>query len=140
MEQTIHLPESEDTLVLRSDFSFNEDWEQVCELIKQSGRELGFAPYVTFVDDKQFDNIKIDMLPKGGTKECNHFFLFIVDSMTMNQEEHPILCVDIFDEFGKSFRVIPEEMWSVENNLSIANMDFSDFYEATDEDGVFRGF
>jgi Domain of unknown function (DUF6924) len=31
-------------------------------------------------------------------------------------------------------------MWSVENNLSIANMDFEDFADATDDDGIFRGF
>jgi hypothetical protein len=31
-------------------------------------------------------------------------------------------------------------MASVENNLSIANMDFIDFAESVDEDGIFRGF
>jgi len=31
-------------------------------------------------------------------------------------------------------------MWSVENNLSISNMDFSDFADSADADGVFRGF
>jgi hypothetical protein len=31
-------------------------------------------------------------------------------------------------------------MWSVENNLSTANMEFSDFANNTDAGGVFRGF
>jgi hypothetical protein len=31
-------------------------------------------------------------------------------------------------------------MWGVENNLSIANMDFQDFVDYVDLDGVFRGF
>jgi hypothetical protein len=31
-------------------------------------------------------------------------------------------------------------MWGVENNLSIANMDYSEFADEVDPDGVFRGF
>jgi hypothetical protein len=31
-------------------------------------------------------------------------------------------------------------MWSVENNLSIANMEFGEFAGNLDQDGVFRGF
>jgi hypothetical protein len=31
-------------------------------------------------------------------------------------------------------------MWGVENNLTIANMDFDDFAGAVQADGVFRGF
>jgi hypothetical protein len=37
-------------------------------------------------------------------------------------------------------RTIPSEMWGIENNLSISNMDFEDFSNVVDEDGVFRGF
>jgi hypothetical protein len=38
------------------------------------------------------------------------------------------------------FRCIPSELWSVDNNLNIANMDWEDFAGSTGEDGVFRGF
>jgi hypothetical protein len=31
-------------------------------------------------------------------------------------------------------------MWGIENNLSIANMDFEAFAENADPDGIFRGF
>jgi hypothetical protein len=31
-------------------------------------------------------------------------------------------------------------LWSVENNLSIANMGFDEFADAVYKDGVFRGF
>jgi hypothetical protein len=33
----------------------------------------------------------------------------------------------------------PSELWTVENNLNIANMDWQEFAAAVDEDGVFRG-
>jgi hypothetical protein len=31
-------------------------------------------------------------------------------------------------------------MWGVENNLSVANMDFHEFADNVEDDGVFRGF
>ncbi|GAA2725940.1 MULTISPECIES: hypothetical protein [Streptomyces] len=32
----------------------------------------------------------------------------------------------------------PGALWSIENNLSLSNMDFDEFVDAADEDGVFR--
>jgi hypothetical protein len=31
-------------------------------------------------------------------------------------------------------------LWGIENNLSIANMDFEEFGNAVGKDGIFRGF
>jgi hypothetical protein len=38
----------------------------------------------------------------------------------------------MYAEPGRTFRVIPWEVWSAENNLSIVHMDFSEFAEAVD--------
>jgi hypothetical protein len=54
--------------------------------------------------------------------------------------EHPILVLDLADELGRIFRVVPREVSSIDNNLSIANMDWSDFADNVDADGVFHGF
>jgi hypothetical protein len=35
---------------------------------------------------------------------------------------------------------LPSQIQAIENNLSIANMDFEDFADSVDADGVFRGF
>lgn len=51
-----------------------------------------------------------------------------------------LLRTDFYDESGRTFRVISREMWGVENNLSIANMDYYEFADNVDPDGVFRGF
>jgi hypothetical protein len=75
--------------------------------------------------------------------------LFIADSVTFATPEHPILVVDLRDKYlsltefpeiaGRTpFRCIPPALWSVENNLSIANLDWEDFAEDTDDDGVYR--
>jgi hypothetical protein len=47
--------------------------------------------------------------------------------------------VDLFDEPGRTFRVIPSEMWGIENNLSTSNMGFDEFAVLADKDGIFRG-
>jgi hypothetical protein len=46
--------------------------------------------------------------------------------------------VDLLDEPGRTFRVIPKAVSSVANNLSIANVGFEEFVEAADKDGIFR--
>lgn len=66
--------------------------------------------------------------------------LYIVDQVTISDRETPILAVDLSVEPGRSLRVIPAQMQSIENNLEAGNMIFSQFADAADPDGVFRGF
>ena len=47
--------------------------------------------------------------------------------------------IDLWQRDGRTFRVVPSEMASVENNLSLANMDWKEFAEQVDPDGIFRG-
>lgn len=64
----------------------------------------------------------------------------MVDTKTISDPTHPVLVVDLEEQPGRTFRVIPAEAWGPENNLRLANMNFSDFAGALDPDGVFRGF
>jgi hypothetical protein len=64
----------------------------------------------------------------------------LVDTKALADHEHPVLVVDLQEDPGRSFRVVPSEAWGVENNLRLANMDFAEFADSVDEDGVFRGF
>jgi hypothetical protein len=48
--------------------------------------------------------------------------------------------LDLGEEPERPFRVIPREMQGIADNLAIANMDFYEFAESVDPDGVFRGF
>jgi len=57
----------------------------------------------------------------------------------MTHFENPILCIDLADEFGRSFRVLPAHIWAVANNLFISNMDFADFADNLDTNGIYRG-
>jgi hypothetical protein len=59
-----------------------------------------------------------------------------VDLSIISEED-----AELFHSFrGRAFRCAVGEVASIEANLSIANMDFADFADNTDPDGVFRGF
>ena len=92
------------------------------------------------VSDPTFDGLTVTELISLAQRGPYRTFLFVVDHVTLTDPEHPILVLDLADEPGRTFRVVPSEMWGIENNLSIANMDFAEFAESTDADGVFRGF
>jgi hypothetical protein len=132
------LPKTENAMVLRTDFSDEPAWEAVCAAIREPVGE--FQAYLDFVSDPEYDGLTVEQLTEMVPQGSEPTFLFVVDRTTLTHPERPILVVDLYDEPGRTFRVIPSEMWGIENNLSIANMDFFEFAEAADADGIFRGF
>jgi hypothetical protein len=132
------IPKTMNSLVLRTDFSDDSAWESICAAIQRPVGE--FRAYVEFLSDTEYDGLPAERLIDLVTKGFDQNFMFIVDKIALSHPDHPILVVDLYHEPGRTFRVIPPEMWGVENNLSIANMDFFEFADAVDEDGVFRGF
>ena len=133
-----YFPDTHNALVLRTDFSDTAAWEAICAAIR---KPVGaFKAVVDFVSDPVYDGISTEQLLSLIPQASNYTFIFIVDRIALSQPDYPILVVDLYTEPGRTFRVIPSEMCSIENNLSIANMDFEEFAEAVDEDGIFRGF
>jgi hypothetical protein len=135
------LPRTENSLVLRTDFSDDDGWASICKAI-QKPSPLGFRAYVKCVSDPEYDGLTVEQLLALNPLSTDHTFVFIVDQMALSHRDRPILVVDLFEEqAGRTFRVIPSEMWSVENNLSLANMDFEDFADIAnmDAEGIFRG-
>jgi hypothetical protein len=133
------LPETTNSLVLRTDFSDDAAWNAVCAAIQEPSED-GFTAVVDCISDAAYADLPVEQLVALSPKGSGRGFAFIVDRRTLTDPERPILVVDLYAKPGRTFRVIPREMWGVENNLSLANMDFHEFAEDTDEDGVFRGF
>lgn len=132
------LPDTPYTLVLRTDFSDEEAWDAVCAASMAPSVD-GFAASLAFVSHPAFADLspqQVAALPKVTYRS----FLLLVDNVTITHAETPLVALDLLHEPGRWFRVVPGEIWSIENNLSIANMDFSEFADAVDPDGVFRGF
>jgi hypothetical protein len=130
------IPKTKGSLVLRTHFSNEAVWKALCEAIVAPVGE--FQAYVEFVSDAEYEAAPIEALVKLASP--NRSFMFVVDRLAIESPDHAVLIVDLTGEPGRSFRVVPQEMWSVENNLSLANMGFEEFADAVDDDGVFRGF
>jgi hypothetical protein len=133
------LPETRASLVLRTDFSDSPTWEQISIDIQQPQTEDEFQARVECISDPAFTGLTPENAVLFSTGS-GRTFVFLVDLETISNPEHPVLVVDLNHQPGRTFRVIPSEMWTVENNLSLANMDFYEFADAADKDGVFRGF
>lgn len=136
------LPATQNGPVLRTDFEDDATWINVCDLIRHPVNVDGqdYFAHVEFIESLMFRNRTEEHLLAMVPPEYGHTFLFIVDRMATQGPEFPILVMDLWDEPGSTFRVIPSEIQGVQNNLSIANMDFYEFADNLDQDGVFRGF
>ena len=134
------LVETENSLVLRTDFSDDAAWRAVCSAVQAPQGPLEFRANLDFVSDREYEEATFAQLVTSATEIADRAFIFVVDRTAVTHIEHPVAVLDVSIEPGRSFRVVPSAMWSVENNLSIGNMDFEEFAGAVDADGVFRGF
>jgi len=125
--------------VLRTDFSDEACWRSICAEVLAETTD-GFRAYVDVVEDRAFDGFGTDDVLATVGDDYRWGYLVVGDRLTMTQAEHPFLVLDLLDERGRSFRALPREIQAIENNLSIANMDFSEFADSAGSDGVFRGF
>ncbi len=125
--------------MVRTDFSDEPCWHAVCaEMLAETVD--GFRAYVDVVEDRSFAGFGADEVLAAVGDDYEWGFLIVADRVTMTDAEHPFLVLDLVRERGRSFRALPREIQGVENNLSIANMDFAEFADWADRDGVFRGF
>ena len=134
------LPQTQNPLVLRTDFSSQATWETIRTEIQEPVGVLRFRANIEFLDNPQYAGLTATQLLELVSKNYPHNFIVIVDQAAISHPEHPLLIIDLFEGSGNEFRAIPSTIQSIENNLSIANMDFEEFAEAVDEDGIFRGF
>jgi len=136
------LPLTNASPVLRTDFSNQTTWEAICNEIQQPSSE-GFLARVEFIDDRAFDGLSKQQVLAAVPKNYPHTFIVIVDRTAMSNDEHPLLVVNLYDglgsQVGDEFRAVPSAIHAIENNLSIANVDFAEFAGAVDGTGVFRG-
>ena len=132
-------PSADAPWVILTDHSKPQAWNEIKNQITQSSI-LGFKADVKLIDLKKFDGKNRDEILALIQNQYPTDFVFIVDVETFASTEHPILVVDFMDDVPNEFRATPEQIQGIENNLSIANMDFFDFANAVDADGIFRGF
>jgi hypothetical protein len=144
-------PKDEAEWVIRTDFSDEGRWAAICDMIAAEQRDFEFVKYVSEIRRK--DQAIVDLV-RSLPDSYPGMFCFVVDRQCIENPEHPILVVGFYPSDGESFdrlprntpekdiatfRALPSQIWAIQANLSLANMDFEEFAGAIDADGVFRG-
>ncbi|MEU6731536.1 hypothetical protein ABZ917_48195 [Nonomuraea wenchangensis] len=135
------LPKTDALLVVRTDFSDQERWQVVRDSlgdIDKDGWADEFSGQVHVVEDPAYQGLTAEqiaaLLPDG----YGDPILVIADKVTVESQEMPFLVILL--EYIWGMRVIAPELPGIHANLSIGNMDFGEYAESADADGVFRGF
>lgn len=148
---------TEATVVVRTDFSDDAAWSAVIEAVSQPIPDLDddFGGNFVPIDEPTLDGLTVETLtadlePLGVTA-----YVILADARSMSEARSgQVITVDYIDYspyaredaedfdtfFGRTFRCEAKEVGSIEVNLSLANMDFSDFADEVGPDDVFRGF
>jgi hypothetical protein len=131
------------SVLVRTWFGDDSAWESLVLEVRTPSDD-DFLANVTVVNDPAFEGLSAEALKErqpGGA-----IVSFLADETTLTGAEHPILAVWVLprgDDDGtehRPFRVAPSALWSVENNINLANMDWEEFTSSVEEDGVFRGY
>ncbi|QIK66735.1 hypothetical protein G7072_10640 [Nocardioides sp. HDW12B] len=141
--------------LIRTDFSSDEGWQRlVGEVTKDSDGGDGewYTPNLQPLSDRDFEGTTAETLATAWPRD-SHGYVVLADSRSLQEAmaggEVTVVFVDLCAEdedaelgelYGNSFRCVAGEVASVEANLSIANVDFSEFAGSADHDGVLRGF
>ncbi|MGW1341032.1 DUF6924 domain-containing protein [Kribbella sp. NPDC002412] len=135
------LPRTDSSLLVRTDFASDTAWQHLSDEAQRENED-GFRAYIETVSDPAFDGADWQAIQAAvPVTDTGASVLFIADTVALGSAEHPILVVALGEGSSElPFRTLPSELWAIENNLNIANMDWQEFAAAVDEDGVFRGF
>ena len=128
------------SLLIRTDFSDDAAWHALCDLVQQPNASDGFQAAFVCVDDPSLATMSLAQLAKQAAEDLHCAAIFVADVEAIYGADHAVLCLDCSNNPGANFRVIPAEIWGPENNLRLSNMDFAEFAENVENDGVFRGF
>lgn len=142
--------------VVRTDFSNDQQWQQVRSLITAPIKFRGqnFYANVSFMNDQKYRDQSPHPLVQSIPDIYKQHFCFIVDRECLTNPQHPVLVVgfypadknwnrphrDIPQSDIRTFRALPSCIQSIENNLSLANMDFHEFADHLEKDGIHHGF
>ena len=133
------LPGPGPTILLRTDFTNEAAWSVIYEEVTTPSED-GFLPYLHIIDDLQYEDATPEDIIALSPEAPETVLILVADEIAMTPPDHALLAIDLLEEPGRTLRLLPSVAWSLENNLTLANMGWEEFAEALDENGVFRGF
>ncbi|TDD50114.1 DUF6924 domain-containing protein [Saccharopolyspora elongata] len=126
--------------LVRTDFSDDEAWAAASSQVtapRQVFDDDVFTADVEPVDDIRFEGLTAAQLVQLVPPDADWALLVVADKATMESPERHVLVVDLDEEnLGQTFRATPPAIQEIENNLSIANMDWEEFAGNVDENGI----
>lgn len=152
--------------LIRTDFSDDSAWQKVVAALVRSvdfddpsnldPGENGYEPMLNVISHPSFaGTTSADLVEAGAVVYDQAAYVILADERSMREAlsggETTIVLVDLsvsdpedaelFGSFmGRSFRCVVPELALIEANLSIDNMNFGEYADCADPDGVFRGF
>ena len=147
---TLPVPPDFTVLVVRTDFSDDAAFDATCDLISAGDCE-GYIPDLMSFEDRRLEGSSPDEV-YGLAVDTEIEYLFIANARTMTDPEHPLLVLNLLSDDddeddeeearppSRMFWTVPAEVCGIDANLGISNMDFCEFADNVDADGVFRGF
>jgi hypothetical protein len=139
-----NLPGGYGAPLIRTDFTNQAAWDDLCGMIRQSAPE-GLLTDMQIVDDPSYQGVTSQQILTLVPPDCEYSYLALVDEITtasqVRTQDRTLLIIDLDDEDpGGQFRTVASELASIDANLSTANLDFHDYADGVGEDGVYRGF
>ncbi|MFJ2261082.1 DUF6924 domain-containing protein [Streptomyces sp. NPDC087844] len=125
------------TPLVRTSFSDERSWQTLLVHVGTPSED-DFLANVDIVDDVAYADCSPERI--AGLTPPEKRLVVIADEHALTAPGNPLLVVRTGSVRPAELRVVTSELWSIENNLTWANMDWDEFVRAADEDGVFRGF
>lgn len=117
--------------LIRTDFNDDTSWEALVDTTL-IGNADGFAAVFDLVENPDFEGASAAQLAEEFPDEP---VLYVADEHAMGDQSWEILVHH--PDSGIEFRVRAQDIWMIENNLSMGKMDLDDMLEQVGEDGVF---
>ena len=149
VDLTLPVPPDFTVLVVRTDFSDDAAFDATCDLISAGDCE-GYVPDLMTFEDRRLEGAEPDEVYQRAV-DTEIEYLFIADARTITDPAHPLLVLNLLSDEddededeeqspSRMFWTVPVEVCGIDANLGISNMDFVEFADNVDPDGVFRGF
>ena len=147
MPMTAH-PDTNQAWVVRTDFSNDDKWEDAVREIMTPRKVLGMdvRARVTLITDKRYEKMSANEVVGAIPESYEFLYCFIFDSTSNSEDESPILVLNLETEeaFEPSqtfqFRAYPAQVFWIDSNLSISNIDFDVYTIELEPGAIFDGF
>ncbi|WP_239085200.1 DUF6924 domain-containing protein [Streptomyces halstedii] len=122
-------------LLVRTDYTDDTAWRSLLDTVHRPGPGYDdpiddFSDYIDVVDDPKFeDSSPEQIMALVAREETAAGLVALADTTAMRDPDHRVLAVPLEDPIGHTFRVYPETVGTMMNNLAIGNTSIEDFMD-----------